>query len=116
MKHTIVSLALLLSLLTATSAFAWDNGGVDAKIVSVVALMDGQFYVHSDTDICDNGDNKVGYVYKGVTAGGVTWSQEGAVMMLKTALSAKLSGSTVRIYADDSGSRWGCLMGAIMLK
>lgn len=112
-------LAGLSLLLLPVFAFAWNNSGISAvKIERVVVLQDGTFYVHADKDLCDSGTaNKIGYVYKTTTLneGKVEWTKEGADMMLRVAVAAKLSGASVTVYADDSGAGWGCRMGAISL-
>ena len=113
----ILAAACCLLLGTPLIAHAWDNGGVNnVTIERVVMQQDGTFYIEADRDLCDSGDNRVGYVYKDVTLEGRPWTQEGAEMMLSTAMAAHLSGRTVTVYADNSGSRWGCQMGAIALE
>lgn len=121
MKNNIISSAFLIcTLLITNNSFAadWDNGGIsNVKIKSIVTLIDGAFYFHTDKDLCDGGaENKVGYVHNNLKVSTIDWSKEGSNMLLKVALSAKLSGKLVRVYADDSGSKWGCRVGAIALQ
>ena len=108
----------ILILCSNVASAEWDNGGIsNAKVRSVVTLIDGSFYVHFDKDICDGGAvNKVGFVYVNTSPNGVSWSKEGASMLLRTALAAKLSGKSTKVYADDSGTGWGCKMGALAIE
>ena len=119
MKRLIATLTFLACCTYGTAVFAdWDNGGIsDAQIETIVVKQDGEFYIRFDKDICDGGGvvNKVGYVYRDLKPNDVNWSQEGAEMMLRLALAAKLSGKSVKVYADHSGTRWGCRMGALTL-
>ena len=111
-------LASFMTLIFPINASAWDNKGVhNVTINRVVTLQSGEFYVVTDSDLCDGGRNPVGFVYPGnnLNDGKTSWTQAGSDMILSVALSARLSGHKVTIYADDSGSLWGCRMGAISL-
>ena len=115
MKKWIWALVINMGIALASVAnAAWDNGAVSGtRITDITVLQDGSFYVKFDKDICDPGVNKVGYVYLGQEPNGVSQTQAGVDMMLRTATAAYLSGRPVTVYADDSGSAWGCHMGAI---
>lgn len=118
-KISITLVFLTYSILGINFVFAdWDNGGIaHAKVLSVTTLIDGRFYVYFDKDICDGGaNNKIGYVHPKLSPNGVVWNKEGASMLLKVALAAKLSGKTTKVFADDSGKEWGCKMGALTLE
>jgi len=118
-KYFIAITFLAYSIFSTSFAFAeWDNGGIsNVKVRNVTTLIDGSFYVHFDKDICDDGVvNKVGYVYVNSSPNGVTWSKEGASMLLRTALAAKLSGKSTKVFANDSGTGWGCKMGALAIE
>ncbi|WP_444956799.1 hypothetical protein [Microbulbifer sp. ZKSA002] len=106
--------AVMSAIVSMNAVAAWDNGGVETSITDITVLQDGSFYISTADDLCDDGEvNKTGNVYLGKSAGGLTQSPEGVSMLLSTALSAQMAGKRVKIYADDSGSNWGCLMGAI---
>ena len=116
---TISFFSLTLSLSAATVRAEWANGGISgARVVEVTTQQDGHFYVLFDRDICDGGGvvNRIGSVNKDLSPNGVAWTKEGATMILRVALAAKLSGNTVKVYADNSGSRWGCRMGALKIE
>jgi hypothetical protein len=108
---------LISAFITPMIAHAWDNGGVDTFIEDITVQQNGTFYIYAKHDLCDGGAiNKVGYVYDNTTLnGGVVQNNEGTKMMLSTALSAHMAGKQVRVYADDSGTGWGCKMGAIKI-
>ena len=118
-KYFIAITFLAYSTFSTNFAFAeWDNGGIsNVKVLSVTTLIDGSFYVYVDKDICDGGAvNKIGYVYVNSSPNGIIWSKEGASMLLKTALAAKLSGKSTKVFANDSGTGWGCKMGALAIQ
>lgn len=109
----------LVTLATSGVAFAWDSTVTGVTILKITALQDGSFYIQADKDLCDSGaDNRIGFVYNGTTlnGGAQPWTERGANMLLSVATAAQLSGRTVTVYADDSGSNWGCRMGAIRME
>ena len=116
-KYFVKIIVIALFALSNNSVFSgWDNDGVVAKIVAITILQNGAFYVHADKDICDIGVvNKVGYVYKGKTPNGIAQTTEGINMMLSIALSAHATETPVKLFADDSGSDYGCHLGAIKI-
>ncbi|MAQ13366.1 MAG: hypothetical protein CMN30_01000 [Sandaracinus sp.] len=121
MNKTKIALSSLAALfcfsLYAGHASAWDASVYAVTIESIVVHQDGSFYIEADKDLCDPGvNNKIGYVYVGTNIDGHSWTAEGARMMLSTAQAAFLSGRTVTVLADNSGSNWGCQMGGIRLE
>ncbi|WP_444933908.1 hypothetical protein [Microbulbifer sp. JTAC008] len=116
-KQLILRFSLVASMLASGTASAWDNSGIITKIKDVTVLQNGAFYITAEDDLCDASEvNKTGYVYPNQAAGGISQIPEGVSMLLSTALSAQVSGKQVAIYSDDSGSEWGCKMGAIKIK
>lgn len=117
MKNYKFLTSVIITLLASMDVIAdWDNGGVVTSITDIVALQNGAFYIYAADDLCDEEKvNKVGYVYIGEKAGGLSQSPDGVTNMFSIALSAQMAGKRVRIYADDSDSNWGCLMGAIQV-
>lgn len=98
------------------SAASWDNGGVITTIQAITVLQNGNFYLRTNDDLCDAGTvNRVAYVYEGLEPAGIKQVPEGVNRMLSLAITAKARDTKVKIFADDSGSFYGCRMGAIQM-
>jgi hypothetical protein len=116
-KLSVLAPIALLLITSPTVGYAWDNGGVATTIEAVTVMQDGTFYINAVEDICDSTVNKVAYVYNGtiLNDGKVNQTLNGTNMLLSTALSAQASSKKVVLYADDSGTWWGCRLGAIKI-
>lgn len=121
MKHFILTFTFLACCIHSISVWAaYDNGGISgAKVHQVTVLTNGEFHVTFDKGICDEKlGNKSGGVYRHTTPDGVKWTKEGAEMMLRTVLAAKLSGATLKVFADNTnhGKLRSCPMGAVRME
>jgi hypothetical protein len=86
-------------------------------IDEVIVLHDGSFYFKLHDEVCDTAGNRtIAYAYNGVAVNGSVPTEEGRDRMLRVGMAAQLSGATVQIFADDGGTRWGCLLGAVKLR
>ena len=116
-KKKVLLIFLFNITLCSENLLAWDNGGVsNVTIERVIAKQNGDLYFQTDKDLCDSGSNTIGYVYRNNKGLDVQWTQAGADMILSIALAAHLSGTKVKVYADDSGKFWGCRVGALSLE
>lgn len=109
--------ALMATVCTAAPAQAGFTHATTTTIDEVVVLNDGGFYLILHNNVCSEAQNKrVGRLYKGLEVNGQTPNDAAIDRMLRVATAAHLSGSAVRIYAENAGGRWGCLVGAISIR
>lgn len=108
---------LVVTLLAAPPANAGYTHSTTTVIEEVIVLHDGGFYFKVQDNVCGTAGNpKIAYAYKGVAINGITPDDTAMDRILRVGMAAQLSGATVQIYAEDGGSRWGCLLGAIKLR
>lgn len=109
--------AFLAAVLVASSVDAAYAHNTTTTIDEVIVLHDGSFYFKLHDEVCDTAGNKtIAYAYNGVSVNGSVPTEEGRDRMLRVGMAAQLSGATVQIFADDGGTRWGCLLGAVKLR
>ncbi len=106
--------ALFATVCTTSAAQAGYPHATTTTIDSVVVLHDGGFYLTLHDEVCAQaGNKKVAYSYNGVAVQGSVPTDAAMDRMLRVAMAAHLSGGAVRIYTENGGSRWGCLLGAV---
>ncbi len=109
--------ALLATVCTPAPAHAGYAYSTLTVIEEVTVLHDGGFYLRLHDDICAEAQNKrVARLYKGLEVHGTVPNDAAIDRLLRVATAAHLSGTPIRVYAENSGGRWGCLLGAISLR
>lgn len=111
------ALALVATVGSASYAYAAYTYNTTTTIDEVIVLHDGGFYFQLHDNVCGSaGNTRIAYSYKGVAINGVVPSDAAMDRMLRVGMAAQLSGATVQIFAENGGSRWGCLLGAIKIR
>jgi|GEM_PF-4781001 len=115
----VVSSTLLTSFLLAPifgqSAHAWD-GTAAGRVGDIFVSGKGGVYFNLEGSpaLCASGgtDNTIGLIYVPQQTDPEQVDREGGKAMLALVTSAKLSGKTVTVFANN-GTIWGCNVGAI---
>lgn len=98
------------------TASAWDSS-IDAKITDIVMHASGSYRIVFDRNVCGSATlrNNVS-VNNGENVGGFVWNPDGMDRVLSVAMSARISGATVHVYAMNGGTGPYCKLGALQLR